>query len=125
MHSVFSFCFFFFFKQKTAYEMAQCDWSSDVCSSDLRSCLRISGYSLPPLTNTTDSLTFTTSQQLEIRAGTVSQAAACPLMGERARGESAKPYENPTGHCWKVRDPYWNTEFNHTIRCQDGSGKRP
>src|SRR5881397_3274968 len=25
---------FFFFKQKTAYEMAQCDWSSDVCSSD-------------------------------------------------------------------------------------------
>src|SRR5881397_738878 len=30
------FGFFFFFKQKTAYEMAQCDWSSDVCSSDLR-----------------------------------------------------------------------------------------
>src|SRR5881397_4110414 len=28
--------FFFFFKQKTAYEMAQCDWSSDVCSSDLQ-----------------------------------------------------------------------------------------
>ena len=30
-----SFCFFFFFKQKTAYEIYQCDWSSDVCSSDL------------------------------------------------------------------------------------------
>ena len=29
------FCFFFFFKQKTAYEIYQCDWSSDVCSSDL------------------------------------------------------------------------------------------
>ena len=27
--------FFFFFKQKTAYEIYQCDWSSDVCSSDL------------------------------------------------------------------------------------------
>ena len=25
----------FFFKQKTAYEMLLCDWSSDVCSSDL------------------------------------------------------------------------------------------
>ena len=25
----------FFFKQKTAYEIYQCDWSSDVCSSDL------------------------------------------------------------------------------------------
>ena len=28
--------FFFFFKQKTAYEIYQCDWSSDVCSSDLK-----------------------------------------------------------------------------------------
>src|SRR6056300_1343170 len=26
--------FFFFFKQKTAYEISECDWSSDVCSSD-------------------------------------------------------------------------------------------
>src|SRR6187402_209779 len=26
---------FFFFKQKTAYELVSCDWSSDVCSSDL------------------------------------------------------------------------------------------
>src|SRR3546814_9370768 len=26
----------FFFKQKTAYEMRSSDWSSDVCSSDLR-----------------------------------------------------------------------------------------
>ena len=26
---------FFFFKQKTAYEIKECDWSSDVCSSDL------------------------------------------------------------------------------------------
>ena len=25
----------FFFKQKPAYEIYQCDWSSDVCSSDL------------------------------------------------------------------------------------------
>src|SRR3546814_9719962 len=38
--SVISWCsfqclFFFFFKQKTAYEMRISDWSSDVCSSDL------------------------------------------------------------------------------------------
>src|SRR3546814_9192006 len=35
---MFRFCsilFFFFFKQKTAYEMRISDWSSDVCSSDL------------------------------------------------------------------------------------------
>src|SRR5216110_1146133 len=28
---------FFFFKQKTAYEISSRDWSSDVCSSDLSS----------------------------------------------------------------------------------------
>src|SRR3546814_11613397 len=28
--------FYFFFKQKTAYEMRISDWSSDVCSSDLK-----------------------------------------------------------------------------------------
>src|SRR3546814_4070407 len=33
---------FFFFKQKTAYEMRMSDWSSDVCSSDLQ-CSQLSG----------------------------------------------------------------------------------
>src|SRR3546814_9380185 len=37
---------FFFFKQKTAYEMRISDWSSDVCSSDLSS--RSSWWSGPP-----------------------------------------------------------------------------
>src|SRR3546814_15882940 len=32
---VYYMCYFFFFKQKTAYEMRISDWSSDVCSSDL------------------------------------------------------------------------------------------
>src|SRR3546814_19253882 len=32
------FLLFFFFKQKTAYEMRISDWSSDVCSSDLNGC---------------------------------------------------------------------------------------
>src|SRR3546814_8131600 len=35
MTSVRMSCLFFFFKQKTAYEMRISDWSSDVCSSDL------------------------------------------------------------------------------------------
>src|SRR3546814_17257248 len=39
-----SFCFFFF-KQKTAYEMRISDWSSDVCSSDLFS--TFTGWALP------------------------------------------------------------------------------
>src|SRR3546814_9108539 len=32
---------FFFFKQKTAYEMRISDWSSDVCSSDLPQALHL------------------------------------------------------------------------------------
>src|SRR3546814_10195245 len=35
MEGVVVFISFFFFKQKTAYEMRISDWSSDVCSSDL------------------------------------------------------------------------------------------
>src|SRR3546814_18776548 len=35
LHCTFILRFFFFFKQKTAYEMRISDWSSDVCSSDL------------------------------------------------------------------------------------------
>src|SRR3546814_9653323 len=30
-----SYCVFFFFKQRTAYEMRISDWSADVCSPDL------------------------------------------------------------------------------------------
>src|SRR3546814_4124692 len=33
---------FFFFKQKTAYEMRISDWSSDVCSSDLNNAVVVS-----------------------------------------------------------------------------------
>src|SRR3546814_2328621 len=51
--SLMFFVIFFFFKQKTAYEMRISDWSSDVCSSDLgdrihRKILKVScGYDLP------------------------------------------------------------------------------
>src|SRR3546814_7592510 len=38
---VFVLLVFFFFKQKTAYEMRISDWSSDVCSSDLLAALRV------------------------------------------------------------------------------------
>src|SRR3546814_9538098 len=46
--------FFFFFKQKTAYEMRISDWSSDVCSSDLLGLARLhsalrSRLSRPPI----------------------------------------------------------------------------
>src|SRR3546814_10048634 len=36
VYSSYDMCIVCFFKQKTAYEMRISDWSSDVCSSDLR-----------------------------------------------------------------------------------------
>ena len=52
---------FFFFKQKTAYEIKECDWSSDVCSSDLqvfgnRSTVYFYNRFFPPLAVVMDSL---------------------------------------------------------------------
>src|SRR3546814_6459937 len=38
------FFLFFFFKQKTAYEMRISDWSSDVCSSDLGDILEVAAH---------------------------------------------------------------------------------
>src|SRR3546814_3042914 len=43
----FSSIHFFFFKQKTAYEMRISDWSSDVCSSDLIALFRGPCHLLP------------------------------------------------------------------------------
>src|SRR3546814_7859528 len=40
--------YFFFFKQKTAYEMRISDWSSDVCSSDLTARLMMTAVSSVP-----------------------------------------------------------------------------
>src|SRR3546814_7853324 len=48
---------FFFFKQKTAYEMRISDWSSDVCSSDLIHLNYIPGSYRPPLGETEPPLT--------------------------------------------------------------------
>src|SRR6059036_2159562 len=48
-----SILFFFFFKQKTAYEITYGDWSSDVCSSDLGRWRRASSPGrAPPTTET-------------------------------------------------------------------------
>src|SRR3546814_4348651 len=46
--------FVFFVKQKTAYEMRISDWSSDVCSSDLRTAEAAEGAALMDFTLTDD-----------------------------------------------------------------------
>src|SRR3546814_7503649 len=58
---------FFFFKQKTAYEMRISDWSSDVCSSDLFGRLDTGGSS-------TVSVLTATQEVIGVAADTGSQA---------------------------------------------------
>src|SRR3546814_19469987 len=72
------FSLIFFFKQKTAYEMRISDWSSDVCSSDLRD--EMNGMIMMPITTPAASadseltLRPTLSPALRKKGATVSAA---------------------------------------------------
>src|SRR3546814_4526580 len=59
---------FFFFKQKTAYEMRISDWSSDVCSSDLLDGTQPTLTQVPPITPWPISATFAPSSAAVIAA---------------------------------------------------------
>src|SRR3546814_10099147 len=56
--------YFFFFKQKTAYEMRISDWSSDVCSSDLTSIERLRSAAM----STTYTIDTSTSRATPVSA---------------------------------------------------------
>src|SRR3546814_7005133 len=63
---------FFFFKQKTAYELRISDWSSDVCSSDLGASSNSTRSKMPSRTGagqTRDSIRPSQSHQVPLRAG--------------------------------------------------------
>ena len=65
---------FFFFKQKTAYEIYQCDWSSDVCSSDLSRSRGSTGENRPRRNamDIADKVADIISQQLDVEIGRAS-----------------------------------------------------
>src|SRR3546814_14061273 len=66
--------FFFFFKQKTAYEMRISDWSSDVCSSDL-----LQLESTDDTAMTAISWTYPQDQLLALRRRNENADAATPI----------------------------------------------
>src|SRR3546814_9894025 len=72
---------FFFFKQKTAYEMRISDWSSDVCSSDLR---KRDGSTL---TYQYDALNRMTKKVVPARTGLASTHTRDVYYGYDARGQ--------------------------------------
>src|SRR3546814_4163978 len=101
-------CCFFFFKQKTAYEVRISDWSSDVCSSDLHS----SGTrrKRPPLSFTSRIAGSTSS--LSERAGPLSIGI----------GSVSAWFTQP-----HVIDRYaldLHRQHHHAVRCQAAVRKR-
>src|SRR3546814_2252572 len=75
--------YFFFFKQKTAYEMRISDWSSDVCSSDLLllPCALMIGGLLPGLVAAAPpTQSFYIYGQAQVLEGRLSLAT--PFVGE-------------------------------------------
>ena len=76
---------FFFFKQKTAYEIGTGDWSSDVCSSDLFivACLLVPiiGFGLYPklITQVYDTKTIQISERIRTELFAIAPDRTPPL----------------------------------------------
>src|SRR3546814_3441041 len=77
--------FFFFFKQKTAYEMRISDWSSDVCSSDLLRHVLRAGAAAPPVEAVPGRLLRHLGGLLEEVVGHVEVHGARPSAGQIGR----------------------------------------
>src|SRR3546814_13376019 len=74
---LFSTSIFFFFKQKTAYEMRTSDWSSDVCSSDM------AASATPPI----DDATLAASGRRVLDT----EARGLDAVGARPNGDFSRP----------------------------------
>src|ERR1043165_10079036 len=90
-----SLLFLFFFKQKTAYEIRPRDWSSDVCSSDLKGCQLITpDHALP--TSKQEPRSEEHTSELQSR-GLISYAVFCLKKKTRDKLQAS------TGRCYWTR----------------------
>src|SRR3546814_3076732 len=112
---------FFFFKQKTAYEMRISDWSSDVCSSDLSKSLdgKVSATNAvraATLISTSTALTRADSVVPIISSQVVSSAIATAgrLMNPPGAPPSASGAAASQGGNWTPR----NRSEEHTSELQ-------
>src|SRR5213083_977593 len=113
--------FFFFFKQKTAYEITASDWSSDVCSSDVRS------HRNRPPSPAKASVPTRLRKSVEVLrrgyrrraflqpAGAVSEPAAIPWTRTASRQEPAAGLP-PSSQRNRYRRAAWNQKGGGTPR---------
>src|SRR3546814_15619473 len=112
---------FFFFKQKTAYEMRISDWSSDVCSSDLlASSLALAGCAANRQpTQTADAL------QIHLRAerdNYLAQTQSDPLGAYLAQSRNPRSEERRVGKecvstCRSRWSPYHSNKKKQNSIC--------
>src|SRR3546814_14248060 len=87
---------FFFFKQKTAYEIRISDWSSDVCSSDLSSAL--TGRKVPaPTCRVSVSLSIPAAASASSSAGVKCSAAVGAATAPSRRANIVRSEERRVG----------------------------
>src|SRR3546814_3191294 len=95
---------FFFFKQKTAYEMRISDWSSGVCSSDLRT------YQLNVGGNM-DFKNMLERERLESKKVSKTQSVTSNLKGELANKTSDRNVHiGPSDYVQWLDDRKWRSE---------------
>src|SRR3546814_15454147 len=120
---------FFFFKQKTAYEMRISDWSSDVCSSDLqgREVFAVPGSPLDPRCTGSNALIQEGAALLIQEANDVlavlDALPACRRGGGVLRGEvtgvtaveAAREGESGVGKgCGRKGRSWWSPHYRNT-----------
>src|SRR3546814_1764021 len=84
--------FFFFFKQKTAYEMRISDWSSDVCSSDLLAGTPVTLNAVCPGFTDTD-LVAASVETITAKTGRDEASARASLAAFNPQGRLIDPQE--------------------------------
>src|SRR3546814_4142896 len=97
---------FFFFKQKTAYEMRISDWSSDVCSSDLEVLDLLEDKSEPALLLILDGVTDPHNLGACLRTADAAGVHAVIAPRDKARSEERRVGKECVSTCRSRWSPY-------------------
>src|SRR3546814_6291517 len=102
--------FFFFFKQKTAYEMRISDWSSDVCSSDLATGSQIGSNSVSQammlLTSHSQTCAVVTGTPAAAKSLAIEVALATMMTARMTRSEERRVGKECVSTCRFRGSPY-------------------